>query len=220
MSLTSNESAGTRRVAGIGCLGVLLLAALAAYLTLTNWNKVIVAGFAATLDRLQLPAEEKAAALAPIREMADKVRTGELSAARADAVTRSIERGPVPSLCVLRVTELTLLPNAGLPADEVEPGRRTVTRFAQGTLEGRIEASKVAEVVRILTVPPGRRESATPRRPKPALSAVEMRQSLKIMKAAADYAGIEDRVFAIDLAAEIRRVVSAGLEASAPQTGR
>jgi hypothetical protein len=207
------SGSGCGKSLGIGCLVVVLILAIGGFCLAKNWRSIagwgMVMSANAMFDGLQLPAEEKAAAMAPIRELTDKFKADAITKEQASAVLKSVFEGPLVDIVAVQAMDVAHLRNSSLPADEKQAGHKTITRFVKGRMDGTVDKETTVKLLDIIsTQGPGNRRDF-----KESLTIEELRTCLTIMKEAADKAGVEDKEFKIDLAGEIRKAIDAGLAA-------
>jgi hypothetical protein len=207
------KKSGCGKAAGIGCLVIVLLACIGGYLAVTNWPKLFVFGASAMLEGLQLPPEEKEAALAPVREMAEKIKKGEITGQQGEAMARALAEGPLFLVIMLRATEVNQMKSPLLPPDEQAALHTNVTRLAQGLFDGRVARTNAEEVLSAVYTTTRKPGGGIKVEAKSPLTPDQQTTFIAAVKKAADDAGIEDLEFKIDIAAEIRKVINAGLNA-------
>jgi hypothetical protein len=215
------SGSGCLKATGIGCGVVLLLAVIAGGVLVTTRDRwmpvlaaksmVMVAG--AMLDQLKIPADEKEAALVPIRELAQKVRAREVSMEQAEKMFKVIADGPLPTYLTLRAFELSYVAPSALSVDEKKEASLTISRFMRGLVSGRIEKAKGEEIRGIVVEKKQGPDGKDVTELKATITGEELKKCLAIMKSAADEAGIEAGEYRIDLATEIRRSIEQGLAA-------
>ncbi len=215
---------GCLHAAGIGCLVLVVIGVIAGvvvYYKAGSWARAAVAvGVEAaaekTMENLNLPQDEMNAAMEPIREFTQKIRDGEVTLEQALAVGEALAGGPALAAVMARGFEVKYLHPSDLPDDEKQAGHVAISRFVNGVSTDRIPDEKAKEKVKeigdIVTVKTTDSAGKTTKQPKDALTAEELRSCLKIMKDAADAAGVEQREFVVDLAAEIRKAIAIGLD--------
>jgi hypothetical protein len=196
---------------------VVIIAVVAGLIIAKNWEKIVgvsvTAGARAMFQGLQLPADEKQAAMVPVQELADKIKSKQVSVEQAGSVMKSVLEGPLPYVIILRAFEVAYLQPSSLPAEEKTAGHVTVTRFAKGLIDNTVDRNSGKEIMNVISVKttgPGGKENV---KFKETITVEELKKSLAIMKEAADKAGVEDKEFKVDIAAEIRKAIDASLSA-------
>jgi len=211
---------GCAKAIGIGCLVMLLLVAgsgLLAFKFRKQIGRYFVAkttlvASEAIIGNSRMPAEEREKAMAPIRELAVKIRSGEVSLEQAARIAEALAQGPLFALMAARGAEMQYLEPSELPDEEKEAGRITLSRFARALTEKKIDEKETEEVLDKITIKTPGAEGKDNVQMKQTLTTEELRDWLKTMKDAADAAGIEDKLFEVDIPAEIRKAIDAGLK--------
>ena len=158
-----------------------------------------------------MPDAEREAAMVPIREFAAKIKKGEINMEQAGAVGKALAEGPLPMVMMARAAELMYLEPSDLPAAEKEAGSITISRFAHGITQKKIgEAEVDAAFDKISTKGVGTDGNESVQL-KDSLTDGELREWLATMKKSADKARIAKKRFTVDIPAEIRKAIDAGL---------
>ena len=212
------KGGGCWKAAGVGCLVVLVALGVGGFLVVKNRERILRSLAAkgtevaaeGILGNSQLPESEREAAMVPIREFAAKIKSGEVSMDQAKTVGKALAEGPLPMIMMARAAELMYLEPSELPAEEKEAGRMTLSRFARAITQKKVAEEKINAVFDEITIKTtvGDQENV---RLKETLTTDELREWLKVMKDAADEAGIENRKFVVDIEAEIRKAIDAGM---------
>jgi len=242
------KKSGARRasliVAGIGCLLLILGAAgvgVAGYLALLNADRAnrdsaaddVEKSVEEMVEELRIPDAEKRKVLEPVRDLAAKMRKGEVSAFRGLQRETVILSSPVPAMILAMSFESLYIEPSGLTQEEKAGARVTVARFASGLISSRIPNEQVIQFgiaeARFAsgdhsTIPsdkmrtkhildmtwPYMRERGG-RHFKTAMADAEIRQCLEMMRDAADAAGIDERAEASNLADATRKAIEKGM---------
>ncbi len=211
---------GCLEAAGIGCLVLVVLGLVAGAVVYYKWEswartagaKLAEAAAGSMMDELGIPADEKEAAMKPVREFTRKIRDGEVSMEQVGAVAKALKEGPALAAMLARGFEARYLNPSDLPEEEKKAGHVAISRFVQGVSTGKIPKEKPKEIRDVCTVKTVDAEGNEKRKLKDSITTEELKSCLKTMKDAADAAEIEDREFKVDLAAEIRKAIEAGME--------
>lgn len=214
-----SSGSGCLKAAGIGCLVVIVLVVVAGWLVYSNigkiTSKVMVVAAEQAFTAMNMPEGEKQAAMVPIRELADKIAAGEITKEQAMSVLNSLAEGPLPIAITMRAFQVKYVDASSLPAEEKKEAAVSISRFARGLMDEKIDRSKGEEVAGIVTVKTTGANGQETSQLKEAITSDELKQCLQIMKDAADKAGIENKMFPVDLAAEIRKAIQKGMAAGA-----
>jgi hypothetical protein len=169
----------------------------------------------AMMDEAELAADEKAAAMEPVREFAQQIRDGKVTLEQAIAVGEALAKGPAFAAVLMRGFEAKYLAKSELPDEEKAEARVTISRFVHGVSTEMIPPSKAEEISNLVTYEttgPGGEKTTTL---KESITTEELRSCIKVMKDAADGAGIEDTEFTFDIADEIRKAIEKGMATTA-----
>ncbi len=197
----------------VGGVGLASLAALltASYLAFERGEPMTVGGLVGLMLTAPLPQAERDAILTAVRDWqarAQKARISHTDVRR----TLCVAENPMPAaLIALHVAEHRHLAASGFSAEERSAGHQTIRRFSRGLADGTIGAHKARELLRLLAIRAQRPYNSDRWRIRTSLGDSELRQGLKIMKAAADAAGIPAIETPADIAREIRRLLDAPL---------
>lgn len=210
---------GCLEAAGVGCLVLIvvgLIAGVVVYYKWEGWVRSIAAKGAEVaaegmMDELGIPADEKEAAMKPVRELARRIRDGEVGLEQVGAIAEALAEGPALAAVMARGFEVRYLRPSDLTDEEKTAGYVAISRFVQGVSTGKIPKEKAEEVRDVCTVETVEADGNETRKPKDSITTEELKSCLKIMKDAADAAGIENREFKVDLAAELRKAIEAGM---------
>lgn len=213
------KKGGCMKAAGIGCLVVLLAAGIGGFYVAKNYKRIgltiaskgTVVAAESLLGNMQLPDSEREAAMVPIREFAARVGKGEVTMKQLEVIGKVLTEGPLPMLVMARAAEVKYLQPSDLPEEEKKAGSVTLSRFAWGMTEKKIDTEKLNSVFDRISVKTTGANGQENVRLKEKLSSDDLRDWLKTMKDAADEAGVEDRQFDVNIAAEIRKAIDAGL---------
>lgn len=127
---------GCGKAIGIGCVVVLLLLAVAGVLAVKFKDRILrslaakatLVGGEGILGQTQLPEAEREAAMVPIRELADKIKRGEVNAEQAGMIAQALAEGPLLMLMMARAAEMKYLLPSELPPDEKKAGSVTLSQ--------------------------------------------------------------------------------------------
>ncbi|MHC4198637.1 MAG: hypothetical protein ACYSU0_01400 [Planctomycetota bacterium] len=210
---------GCLEAAGVGCLVLIvlgLIAGVVVYFKWESWVRSIAAGAGeiaadSMMDNLGIPADEKEAAMKPVREFAQRIRDGEVGLEQVGAIAEALAEGPALAAIMARGFEVKYLGPSDLPEEEKKAGHISISRFVQGVSTGKIPKEKAEQIGDICTVETVDDDGDQTRKLKDSITTEELKSCLGIMKDAADAAGIEDKEFKVDLAAEIRKAIETGM---------
>ena len=102
-----------------------------------------------------------------------------------------------------------------LSEDEKKAAHITVTRFTQGLIDETVSTETKDEITAIVTETSVDSSGDESTDLKDSITDEELKECLKLMKDAADKAGIENKEFKVDIAEEIRKAIEAGLASAA-----
>lgn len=211
---------GCGKAIGIGCLVMLVVLCICGFLVVKFKDRIfcsimakgtLVAG-EGILGQTQLPEAEREAAMVPIRELAEKIKRGEVSKEQAAAIAEAFAEGPLLMLMMARGAELKYLVPSELPDEEKKAGSITLSRFAWGMTEQKIDNAKAQAAFDKISIKTRDADGKETVQLKQSLTTEELREWLQIMKDAADAAGIEDKHFEVNIPEEIRKAIDAGLK--------
>jgi hypothetical protein len=221
----SNEKSGSGclKVGGIGCavvLGIMLIAGLWLYahrekLLRSFMSKSLTVGAEAMVEALQLPPEEREAAMQPLLDLSEEIGQGTVSAEQGARIMQALIESVVPNLLAMRAFEVQLMQKGDLSAQEKEEARKTIWRYAEGLRTKTIDDNSFEDLMNIVSTP--QKEG---RRLKDDITPEDFRRCLAIMKKSADEGGVADRQFEFDLPGEIRKAIDAGLAAESEAPAR
>ncbi len=209
-SRTTSVGDTIRRVRAVTyCFVALLLGAGAYYAMTTVKEATLVVASKATvlpveqaIEAIQVSGHQKNAARKEVDALASAIAEGKVSGAIAQRVVAALTKGPLRSLALIHTFRAAYLPRADLSRKERDDGWITVSRFAAGLADGRIDlatregilnevASQTNGMMRFEHVP----------------GSDKLRDYLRIMRVAADKAGIEKRRMSVDLALAIKKTI-------------
>ena len=206
-----------------GCLVVavlLVVFSIVLYFKAGDWGRAAAAWTMnmtaeATLKNMKLPEDERKAAMEVIREFTQKVRENKISAVQGQRIAERIMEGPVAVVIATRMCEVAYVEPADLDEQKKKAAHVTVSRFAHGIATEQIPRKKGDAIKDIVMEP----NPANPNQQKlrESIKPEELEKCLTLMKEAADEADIERREYAIDIAAEIRKAIQAGMQE--PESG-
>ncbi len=206
-----------------GCLvvAVLLVAfSIVLYFKAGDWGRAAAAWTMnmtaeATLKNMKLPDDEREAAMEVIREFTQKVQENKISAAQGQRIAEQIMEGPVAVVIAARMFEVAYVEPSDLDEQKKKAAHVTVSRFAHGIATEKIPRKKGDAIKDIVMEP----NPADPDQQKlrESIKPEELEKCLTLMKAAADEAEIGRKGYKIDIAAEIRKAIQAGIQE--PESG-
>lgn len=216
------KKSSAMKYVGIGCLVVVLVVVIGGYVAYIKLKAgaLGIAGKAveivAEAAMEGLPADEKAAAMAPVKAFTEKVSAGEVSAAQVMAVAKQFAEGPAVTAIRVRGFEAKHLEPSKLSDKEKEVGKLNASRFVRGVVKDKIGKDKIKELNDILTEQVEQKQNGktgTVTKLKATLTTEEIQKCLKLMKDAADKAKIKDKKYKNDLPAMIQKAIDAGMAA-------
>lgn len=199
----------------IGCLGVLavliVLAAIAGIWIGRNWRGLFAdVGSQAVnqvIDSSELPPQEKVEVKAQVERVAKGFRNGEISSKQAAAIMEKLTKSPLMPSLVVAAVEKTYFDRSGLSNEEKAQGRQSLTRFARGAIDGKIDQKAIDGVM----------AHVADRRPngqwqlRSQVSDAELRAALADAKSQADAAGIPAEPEKFDPSDEVKRIIDEAL---------
>ncbi len=208
-------------ILGIGCLGMLILAVAAGLVIYFKGGDIVRAGAAKVteaaveemLKELQIPAGEREAAMAPVREFAQQIRAKKVSWEQGGEILKEVAEGPVSVVVMARTFEVKYLQPSPLSPEEKAAGHVNVSRFAHGISEAKIPREKGQPILDIITEKGSDSRGRNRDKLRDSITGEELARCLKIAKDEADAAGIENKEHPIDLAREIRKAIDRGMNA-------
>lgn len=226
----SKETAPMRRRQGFGCLQIILtLVALTIIIGLAGGYYVYThagdwfRGGAAFLveemskemfEKLDLTPDERAAARAPLDELAKDIRENKVSMKEAEEITKELAEGPLPVALTALALESNYLEKSTLPPEEKKEGQLTAHRYVRGLLDGKISKEKYEEVEPIVSETNTKigadGKQTTEVKLKDKLTDDELRKALALMKRDADAAEIATENVTIEVGAVIRGSIEKG----------
>lgn len=194
---------------GLGILfaiGVLVLVVMFIY-----WRQVTGAIFQQTIagqiDSTSFPAEEKEEAKVELSRFTDAFKDEQYDRADIERGLMVITESPVVKLIFVNSLQRQYLRQSELAEEEMEEGRLTIQRFAYGILTRAIDQPTAERTMEPLST----RGSQGEFQLKTRVSDEELRTFLAEAKKVADGAQIPEDLPAVDLSAEMKRVVDAAL---------
>ena len=217
--MQQKSGGGCWKIGGIGCLLLLVVALVGGYFAFKNKDilvragtaKVMIVGAEAMFSGFQMSAEDKEAAMAPIHELAAKIKSGEVSMEQGGKILEELAQSSLPIVMTLKAFDVAHLQPSELSADEKKTARITMSRFAKGLMDKSIDQSTgkaISDIVTTKTIGTDGKESSEL---KKTITNQELTNCLQIMKEAADEAGIENKLFPVDIASEIRKAIEKGI---------
>lgn len=215
VAATSAPSPPAQRGCLRGCLiGVAILfvmGAIALVFMFANWRKVTGAMFhesiAGQIDSTSFPAEEKEEAKAELRRFTDAFEDERYERQDIARGLMVLTESPVIKLVLVNSLQHQYLRKSGLADEEKADGELTIKRFAHGSFTGAIDEQISEQTMEPIST----RGSQGELQLKTRVSDEELRRFLASAKEAADAAQVPLEVPAVDLSAEVRRVVDAAI---------
>jgi len=220
------KKGGAGKAIGIGCLVVVLILGIAGFVVAKNIKKIGRSVGAATITRLAetvvnesgLSAEEKAAVMKPIKDLAGEFKAGEMTMEQLGTIMGTIAEGPLVSLITVKTIETKYIEASGLSAADKQNARKLASRYAEACARGLITANADDQglntvIMRGTTDSVGGKTTKL----KDSLSSAELQQCLAIMKAGADRANIPDKLHQMDIGKAISDAIA---KAKAEQKGQ
>ena len=214
------SGSGCLKWLGIGCLVVVVLVAAGTVWAYYQIPKMAAYGLEKTaeaaLEDMKVPPAEKEAVLKPIRDLAQKVRSRQVSWEQASRVMQELMQPAVLAALGAQLMERRFLEASRLPEEEKRAGHVAVTRFARGLGDKRIDPKKAEEVMDLVCVRTKNAQGQPQIRVKDSVADEDLQKCFQLMKTAADAAKVEDREFPIDIGAEIQKAIDRGMQGAAP----
>jgi len=175
------------------------------------------------IKSLELDAKEEEEILAPVRELAEQLKAGDVSLVQSGAIAKSVMEGPVVHALICKVAEAKYLKTSTLPQEELGAAMTTANRFMQAMIAKKVPDDTVNQIREIIAVRVGETHSVhvgtsgtssssnEQWQLKDKLTDDEIRQAVTIMQQAADGAGIGPDKVEIKIGEELRKAIHAGL---------
>lgn len=209
----------------IGCLVVVVLAIIAlvigGWYVSANWRSWAAGpmrnGMTALISEAGLPDDEQVALEAEIGGLIDQFESGDLSIKDMSLILEELTDSPMlPAALVMGFDKTYYANNEDLTDEQKEEARKEMSRFITGVASKQIPKTKIDDVLEPISDPNGgvkvQAGNINISIKKPEKTAPdELMEAIANMKAEADEAGIEDKEFVIDIAAEFTKVVDAAL---------
>ncbi|CAG1004375.1 hypothetical protein PHYC_03137 [Phycisphaerales bacterium] len=203
-----------------GCL-IALAIVLALVVGVGIWVAVSWKGWAAGLgksvaitmvDQSKLPQDQKTSITTRINQVADDWESGKITNDQLGNVIKEVVEGPIMSMAMVDGADEQYITTSKLTDDEKNAGRRSLQRFARGTVEKKIPQSELQSLVNMVTykTPQGQTQL------KQSLTDDELKSFLAQAKKAADDASIPDEEYKINYATELNKAIDKTLAAPAP----
>jgi len=199
----------------IVCLALVLVCGVVVVVKIGDWTRSFIAwgaekGAEAMFEGVKLPADERERAMQVIREFTQDIVEDKVSNDQVGQVLQALLQGPVPVVIGMRMFENAYIQPSALDEAAKQAAHLNLSRFVHGVATEAIPRTKGDEIMAIVSEPDPENPGKT--RIKPALKPEELGQCLAIMKDAADVAQIAMQEFPIDIAAEIRKAIDAGMK--------
>ncbi len=205
-----------------GCIVTIILVfvlgvtgGLVVYYKAGDWTRRGIAfgvdkGAEAMFDGLKLPADEKKAALEAIKDFSDRIRNNKITMEQGTKLGQKLMEGPLPIVIACRAFEVMYLQKSKLDEAAKKQAHIDVTRFAHGLANKKIDRDKAKPIMDVVCEP--NPSNPKQKKLKNSITDDELKQCLKIMKEESDKAGIANKEYKIDIAAEIRKAITEGLK--------
>jgi hypothetical protein len=192
-----SSSGGCGKIAGIGCLVVLLLAVIGGVVAYTQARSWFAEGMRLMSDEvllknLELTPEQSERVRSEIEGFIDDFENEEVSWVQFYAVTENIVQGPLSC----KIFDEGVVQQSSLPDEEKVAGSRIMQRLARGLKESLLATEVLARL-----------SEHQPSGPNGQHTDEEVRSLLAEFKAAADEASIPDEPFVLDIAEEIEAAI-------------
>ncbi len=192
----------------LGLLGVVFADQIHAY--------AAVASAEQQLEAIGLPPEEHEKAMAAVREYAEDVRSGRLTAGQRKAIAAELGQPALAVIVSLTAFKYRILPAAKLPAADEARLQRLLGRFAEGVRRTAIQPERLRDAAVHLAPPqPTEGAPAAESGAAPEISPARLTAFADSLAAAVDHAKIEDQDFPLDLPGALRAAIERGRTASA-----
>jgi len=197
----------------VGCLVLVALVGIGSLVVIRYGRSIGAAWTRHTLvkaiDRSHLPAEEKPGVIAHVDAVTARFKTGQVSLADLGMVIGRVSRGPFFPMVDVLLLDRNYVQLSGLSEAERAEASQQVHRLARGLIDGAAPIEvvvKVQEPIVVLPEQPGAQPYL-----KRRLTRSELEEVLRRVKAAADEAGVADRVEPVVIADEFGKQLEKGL---------
>ena len=225
---SKSSGSGVMKVLGIGCLVVILVPGIIGFLAWQKYQAVggldglIQAGggkaieivvnevAAEMLEGMKIPEADRAAILAPIKNLGEKIAKGDIKIDQIDNFSKTLAEGPVLGVLMAEGFAHSYLQDSGLNGEEMSRALLTINRFQQGFVNETIEIEQLAALKEYVL----QEVSSDNYHLKNSLSDDDLKSSLALMKKAADQASIPMTSSPIDIAGMLQSTIDAALEAA------
>lgn len=225
----SRNLAGGERTntALLGCLGVglLLLVVFGALATWLFFNgRAVFSDFArdAMVGMVRdsgLPEAEQAELVTEIDRLQEHFEAGRISLEQMGRMVEAIANSPLGGAFAIVAIEANYVAPSGLSEEEKVQARRTLERIVRGLVDEKIDDEALDHALEPVSI---EQAGDGGRRFKGTITDEELRTVLARGAQAADEAGIPDEPLAVNLGAELRRIIDETLarsgEANPPKT--
>jgi truncated hemoglobin YjbI len=210
---------------GIGCLILVILSGIGGVVLVkklpdliqSGGAALVVKGFEATLKGAGLPEDEQEAIMVPVKELMADFKSNELSMEELGKVMSVVVDSHVPRMVMMRGFELMYVEDSELSEEAKQGAKKTVSRYLRAMMTDKIshEGEHEEKISDIVTTETTNEKGETVNELKEDLTKEELDQCLEIMKNKADEAGIEDRMFSIDIASALQDAIAEARKAHA-----
>ena len=226
---TKNGGSRVLKVLGIGCLVVILVPGIIGFFA---WQKfqaggglggmiqagggkaveIVVTEVASEmLEGMKIPETDRDAILAPIKGLGDKIADGKIDVGQIETFAKTISEGPILGVLMAEGFAHSYLQASGLSGEEMTQAQLTINRFQQGFVNETIDTDQLSGLETYVL----KDVSNDNYQFKSMLSDGDLKNSLALMKTAADDASIPMAVSTIDIPGMIQTAIDEALEASA-----
>ncbi len=204
----------------VGCLwmglALTIIGVIVGVWIANNWRDWFADTGAEALEKVveatELPQEEQDELNLQIERAAEAFRKGQLSTRQVLAIARQVAESPLITSLIVAAVDAKYLEASGLPEEEREAGRRTLRRFARGVIDNAIAEQRRNAVLAHVAD----RDSDGNWRVRDRVSDDDLRTFLEAAKTEADAAMIPDEPEVVDPSEELRKIIDAALQESAP----
>ena len=225
---SGSKGSGALKIVGIGCLGVILIPGIIGLLAWQKYQAVggldglIKAGggkaveivvnevAAEMLEGMKIPEADRAAILAPIEGLGEKIAQGDIKVDQIDEFAKTLAEGPIFGVLMAEGFAHSYLQNSSLNGEEMSRALLTINRFQQGFVNQTIDTDQLSDLEEYVL----QEVSSDNYHLKNTLSDDDLESSLALMKKAADRASIPMTTSPIDIAGLLQSTIDAALEAA------
>jgi len=210
------KSGAGRKIAtgcGIGCLVILIAAAVLGFYVKRNWRRIAAdkaqKHIMQVVNASDLPDDQKKAVEGHVARLSEAFKSQKISVEQLGKAGQMFAEGPIMPLIVVRAFEAKYVAPSGLPAQEKQRASLDLNRFMRGIVEKKIPQSAVDEVIEPISV----QDDKGQRRVKETLTQDELKAFLASVRQRADKAKVPDERYVVDVAAEVGKIVDGALKA-------